>query len=88
MHAKASVCTLSMSVIPIKCASLTREASTQLPSAPQPDAAISAPSAMHAPHERDSHRVYQSQTRSQCTTAPSTATTCTAAVAECNARST
>jgi hypothetical protein len=69
-------CTLSMSVTHIKCASLTREASTQLPSAPQPNAAISEPRAMHAQHERDSHGVCQPQMRSQCTTAPSTATQC------------
>ena len=35
----------------IECASLTPEASAQLPSALQPNAAVTAPSAMHAQHE-------------------------------------
>ena len=52
-------CTLRMSVTHIQCTSLTREAITQLLSAPQPNAAIVSPSAMHAPHERDSHPVHQ-----------------------------
>jgi len=52
-------CALRMSVTHIQCTSLTREAITQLLSAPQPNAAIVSPSAMHAPHERDSHPVHQ-----------------------------
>ena len=48
-----------MSVTHIKCASLTREASTQLPSVLRLDAAIAAPSAMRAQHERDLYQLRQ-----------------------------
>jgi hypothetical protein len=69
-----SIRTLSMSATHIRCARLTREAGAQLPSALQPNAAISVPSAMHAQHEHDSHGECQPQARSQCTTALSKAT--------------
>jgi len=62
-------CTPIMSVTHIKCTSLTREASTQLLSALQPNDAIVAPSATHAQHERDSPQVCLSHTRSQRPTA-------------------
>jgi len=52
-------CTLKVRVTHIKCATRTQEASAQLPSALQPNAAIAAPSAMRAKHKSDSHQARQ-----------------------------
>ena len=52
-----------------------REASTQLPSALQPQCCLS-PSAMHARHERDTPQVQQPHTRSQRPSALSAAAQC------------
>jgi hypothetical protein len=66
-------CTLNTSVTHFKCISLTPEARAPLPSALQPNAAVAAPSAMHAPHERDSHQACEPHTRSRCPAALRTA---------------
>ena len=81
-------CTFSTSVAHIECAGLRREASAQLPSAWQPNAAIAALSAMHAQHVRDLHRAHQPQTRSQRPAALNAAARCCNRRAECHARST
>eukprot|EP00966_Prymnesium_polylepis_P131528 3042240-Prymnesium_polylepis.1 len=61
--------TLNKRVTHVGCASLTREASAQLPSALQPNAAITAPSAKHAQLKRDSPRT--SRKREASTQLPS-----------------
>eukprot|EP00966_Prymnesium_polylepis_P239186 5531732-Prymnesium_polylepis.1 len=65
-------CTLDTSAIHIKCTSLTPQ---------QPNAAVAAPSVMHAPHERDSPQVHQPHARSQRPAVLSAAAQCSAIVA-------
>eukprot|EP00966_Prymnesium_polylepis_P068918 1601210-Prymnesium_polylepis.1 len=60
----------------LECACLTPEAGVQLLSALQPNAAVAAPSAMHAAHERDSLQVHQRHTRSRHRAALSAAAQC------------
>ena len=78
-------CTLNTSVTHVGCASLPREASAQLPSALQPNAALTAPSAKHAQHERDSPRTSLKQQAS--TQLPQCRSLCCHHRAECHARS-
>jgi len=70
------LCALPTSVARIKCSSLTREAGAQLPSALRPNAAVAAPSAMYAAHERASLQVHQPHTRSRHRAALSAAAQC------------
>jgi len=66
------------SVTHIKCAGLGREAGDRLPSALQPNAAIAAPSAVHAQHERGtSGALAPTSSPHQC---------CLRRAAECHAR--
>eukprot|EP00966_Prymnesium_polylepis_P189105 4381189-Prymnesium_polylepis.1 len=81
-------CTLNSSVAHLECASFAPEASAQPPPALQSNAALAAPSALHAQHERASPQVHQPHTRSQRPGALSAAAQCCCRRAECDAHST
>jgi len=74
------------SVTHIKCAGLGREAGDRLPSALQPNAAIAAPSAVHAQHERGTSGAL-APTRSPHPGALSAAAQCRCRRAKCRASS-